>query len=177
MPVIDPIPPEKASEDLRETYDSLSKRAGRVPDFYGVMAHHPAALKSFLPLYASVMNEGTLERRYKELAYLKTSYLNSCEYCMRAHTPGAKRAGVTAEQIEALTFYERSPHFDEKDKAVLLYAERMTRAAGAGLRDMAVGELKRHFTEDQIVELALVTCMANFTNRFNNGLRIQPDLG
>ena len=31
MPVIDPIPPEKASEDLRETYDSLSKRAGRVP--------------------------------------------------------------------------------------------------------------------------------------------------
>ena len=69
MPVIDPIPPEKASEDLRETYDSLSKRAGRVPDFYGVMAHHPAALKNFLPLYASVMNEGTLERRYKELAY------------------------------------------------------------------------------------------------------------
>src|SRR6266542_325353 len=101
MPVIDPIPPEKASEDLRAAYDSL-----------------------------------------------------------------AKRAGVTEEQIGALTFYERSPHFDEKDKAVLLYAERMTRAAGAGLRDMAVGELTRHFTEDQIVELALVTCMANFTNRF-----------
>ena len=35
MPVIDPIPPEKASEDLRETYDSLSKRAGRVPDSTG----------------------------------------------------------------------------------------------------------------------------------------------
>jgi len=27
------------------------------------------------------------------------------------------------------------------------------------------------------VELALVICMANFTNRFNNGLRIEPDLG
>ena len=53
----------------------------------------------------------------------------------------------------------------------------MTRAAGAGLRDMAVGELKRHFREDQLVELALVVCMANFTNRFNNGLRIEPDLG
>ena len=73
--------------------------------------------------------------------------------------------------------YERSPLFDEKEKAVLLYTERMTRAAGAGLRDAAVGELKRHFTEDQIVELALVICMANFTNRFNSGLRIEPDLG
>jgi alkylhydroperoxidase family enzyme len=28
-----------------------------------------------------------------------------------------------------------------------------------------------------VVELALVICMANFTNRFNNGLRIEPDLG
>jgi uncharacterized peroxidase-related enzyme len=177
MSVIDPVPSEKASDDLRATYESLTKRTGRVPDFYGVMAHHPAALKNFVPLYASVMNEGTLERRYRELAYLKTSHLNGCEYCMRAHTPGAKRAGVTPEQIEALPFNERSPHFDEKDKAVLLYAERMTRAAGAGLRDMAVSELKRHFTEDQIVELALVVCMANFTNRFNNGLRILPDLG
>jgi uncharacterized peroxidase-related enzyme len=177
MSVIDPIPREKATAELQAAYDGLSKRVGRVPDFYGVMAHHPGALRNFLPLYASVMNEGTLERRYKELAYLKTSHLNGCEYCTRAHTPGAKRAGVTGEQIEALTFYERSPLFDDKDKAVLLYTERMTRAAGAGLRDMAVGELKRHFTEDQIVELALVICMANFTNRFNNGLRIQPDLG
>lgn len=177
MAVIDPIPRSSAPVELGAVYDGLTKRAGRVPDFYGVMAHHPAALKNFLPLYASVMHEGTLEARYKELAYLKTSHLNGCEYCARAHTPAAKRAGITAEQIDALNFYERSPLFDEKDKAALLYAERMTRAAGAGLRDMAVGELKKHFTEDQIVELALVICMANFTNRFNNGLRIVPDLG
>src|SRR5262249_6034503 len=90
---------------------------------------------------------------------------------------GAKRAGVTPEQIEALTFYERSPHFDEKDKVVLLYTERMTRAAGAGLRDVAVGGVKRHFTGDQIGELGLGLCLASFTNRFNNGLRLQPELG
>jgi alkylhydroperoxidase family enzyme len=60
---------------------------------------------------------------------------------------------------------------------VILYAERLTRAAGAGLRDPALDELKRHVTEDQLVELALVVSIANFTNRFNNGLRIEPDLG
>src|ERR1700687_4340085 len=111
MAVIDPIPREKAPADLQAVYDGLAKRAGRVPDFYGVMAHHPATLKNFLPLYASVMKEGTLEARYKELAYLKTSHLNGCEYCSRAHTPTAKRAGITVEQIGALTFYERSPLF------------------------------------------------------------------
>jgi len=45
-----------------------------------VMAHRPAALKTFLAFYASVMSEGTVEPKYKELAYLKTSLLNGCEY-------------------------------------------------------------------------------------------------
>ena len=66
--------------------------------------------------------------------------------------------------------------FDEKDKAVLLYAERMTRGA-AGLRDRALEELQKFFTEDQIVELTLVVCVANFTNRFNDALQLTPDIG
>ena len=60
---------------------------------------------------------------------------------------------------------------------MILYADRLTRAAGAGLRDAALDELRRHFSEDQLVELALVVCMANFTNRFNSGLRLEPDIG
>jgi uncharacterized peroxidase-related enzyme len=177
MAVVDPVPTEKTPEELKAVYDTLSKTHGRVPNFFATMAHRPGALKAFLPLYATVMREGTVEAKYKELAYLKTSHLNGCEYCGRAHSPAARRAGVTQEQIAALTFYERSPLFDEKEKAVLLYTERVTRAAGAGLRDAAMGDLKRLFSEDQVVELALVICMANFTNRFNNGLRIEPDLG
>ena len=60
---------------------------------------------------------------------------------------------------------------------MILFAERLTRAAGAGLRDAALDELKRHVSEDQVVELALVVSVANFTNRINNGLRVESDLG
>ena len=84
--------------------------------------------------------------------------------------------GVTDDQIRALTFYERSPLFDEREKAVILYAERLTRGAAA-LRDGSLQELRKHFSEEQIVELTLVICAANFTNRFNDGLRVEPDLG
>jgi alkylhydroperoxidase family enzyme len=84
--------------------------------------------------------------------------------------------GITDEQIRALTFYQRSPLFDEKDKAVLLYAERVTRGSAA-IREGTLQDFKKHFTEDQIVELTLVICVANFTNRFNDGLQVEPDLG
>jgi len=83
---------------------------------------------------------------------------------------------VTDEQIRALTFYEKSPLFDEREKAVILFAERLTRGAAA-MRERALEELRKLFSEEQIVELTLVICAANFTNRFNDGLRVEPDLG
>lgn len=84
--------------------------------------------------------------------------------------------GVTDEQINALTFYERSKAFDEREKAVILYADRVTRASTT-IRDDARAALRHHFTDEQIVELTLVICAANFTNRFNNSLAAEPDLG
>ncbi len=95
---------------------------------------------------------------------------------MRAHIASSKRIGLTDEHIRALSFYERSPLFDEKDKTVILYAERVTRGASA-IRDAAVKELSKFFDDGQIVELTLVVCVANFTNRFNDALRATPDLG
>lgn len=73
-------------------------------------------------------------------------------------------------------FYQRSHAFDDKEKATLLYAEQLTRGA-ATIREHSLAEVKKHYTEDQIVELTLVVCLANFTNRFNDGLLAQPDLG
>jgi alkylhydroperoxidase family enzyme len=35
--------------------------------------------------------------------------------------------------------------------------------------------LSKHFGDEQVVEITLVAAMANFTNRFNNGLGLQPE--
>jgi alkylhydroperoxidase family enzyme len=83
---------------------------------------------------------------------------------------------LTEEQIRALQFYERSTLFNEKDKATILYAERVTRGAAA-IREGSVEELRKYYDDGQIVELTLVICAANFTNRFNDALRAIPDLG
>ena len=59
---------------------------------------------------------------------------------------------------------------------MILHAERITRGAAA-IRDGSLTELRKFFDEGQIVELTLVICAANFTNRFNDSLRAVPDLG
>ena len=80
MATVNAIPREQAPDDLKAVCDNLARTFGRIPNIFGVMAHRPGALKAFLPLYGAVMNEGTVEAKYKELAYLKTSLLNGCEY-------------------------------------------------------------------------------------------------
>ena len=80
MAVVRPLPKEKAAEEIHAIYDALTAKFGHMPNFLAAMAHRPDVLKQFLPLYGAVMGEGPLEQRYKELAYLKTSLSNACEY-------------------------------------------------------------------------------------------------
>ena len=176
MGVVNPLTKEQASPEVKTTFENLAARAGKVPNIFAAMAHRPAVLNAFLPLYKAVVNEGTIEPKYKELAYLRASMVNGCEYCTRAHMASSKGAGVTAEQVAALPFYTRSPLFDEKEKATILYADRVTRGA-SGIRAPALQELRKFYDEGQIVELTLTICMANFTNRFNDATELIPDLG
>jgi alkylhydroperoxidase family enzyme len=80
MAVVNPIAKDKATDEVRPIFDDLAKRFGRVPNIFGVMAHRPNVLKNFLPLYGAIMTQGTLEPKLKELAYLKVSQVNGCEY-------------------------------------------------------------------------------------------------
>ncbi len=80
MAVVNPVAKDKVADEARPIFEDLAKRFGRVPNIFGVMAHRPEALKSFLPLYGAIMTQGTVEPKLKELAYLKVSLVNGCEY-------------------------------------------------------------------------------------------------
>ena len=175
-PAISPVSKENAAAEVQPILDKLTHGFGKVPSFFGTMARVPEAFATFVPFYTAVIEHGTVERKYKELAYLKTSLINGCEYCFRAHSASGKKNGVSDDQIKALAFYHRSSAFDAKEKAVILYAERVTRGA-SGIRPAALDELKQHFNDDQIVELTLAISIANFTNRFNDALLNTPDIG
>lgn len=80
MSTVTPLTKEAASPDVHAVYEGLTKKFGKIPNIFGNMAHRPDALATFLPFFGAVMQGGTVEARFKELAYLKTSMLNGCEY-------------------------------------------------------------------------------------------------
>ena len=148
--------------------ESKSKRENR---FFRTMANRPDVLRTFVPLYSAVVGPGSVERRTKELVYLACSYANECPYCTASHTASGRKAGISEDELRALQT-EQDHTFAEPERAAIRYARELTRTAEAAeTRDT----LFEHFSNEQIVEITLVAAMANFTNRFNNGLMLQPE--
>jgi uncharacterized peroxidase-related enzyme len=166
MPAIALIDPSQS-----EVLAGLEAKAKQPNLFFRAMAHRPDVLKNFPPIYASIMGPGSVDRRIKELLYLACSYANKCAFCTSAHTAGARKAGITDDELHALKEEWDDP-FTESERSAIHYAREMTRTADAMASRAA---LAAHFSNEQVVEITLVIAMANFTNRFNNGLQILPE--
>lgn len=176
MAIPKPLTKEQIPEELHGVYETLNDKFGRVPNLFAVMANCGHGLATFFPFFAKIMHEGKVDVRFKELAYLKASYVNGCEYCVAAHRPMAIDAGVTPKQIRSLHFYKEAEVFDEKERATIWFADVLTRGAVMASNDMHE-HMSAHYGPEEIVELALVIAAANVTNMFSTGLLIEPDLG
>jgi hypothetical protein len=75
-----PLNQEQVSGDVQEIFDRVMETYGisTVPNVYGVMARAPEILKAYLPLRKAVNQQGVVEQKYKELAWLKASNVNGC---------------------------------------------------------------------------------------------------
>lgn len=67
---------------------------------------------------------------------------------------------------------EHAHLFTPAERAALSFAERMTTDA-RGVDEEVWAELRAHFDEGQIVELAAVIGLFNYFNRFNDALRVE----
>jgi alkylhydroperoxidase family enzyme len=80
MGVPKPLSKDQADSQVYGIYDDMHKAIGKMPNVFGVLARFPEALNRFVPFYNAVMSEGKIPAKLKELAYLKTSIINQCQY-------------------------------------------------------------------------------------------------
>jgi alkylhydroperoxidase family enzyme len=92
---------------------------------------------------------------------------------MASHTVLARRHGWTDDQLNNLADFENRPDFNDREKAALRLAEKMTLDSNA-VDDAQWHELRRYFDEGEVVELLAAVGLFNYFNRFNNVLRMEP---
>jgi alkylhydroperoxidase family enzyme len=77
-----------------------------------------------------------------------------------------------AEKVGEVLTWRESKLFSPMERVALEYAERIT-TTGQKVDDVLFAELKKHFTEPQIVELTAAIAMENFRSKFNPPLGIE----
>ena len=85
----------------------------------------------------------------------------------------ARRHGWSEDQLDHLAEFENRSDFTPAEKAALRLAENMTRDAHK-VDDAQWAELRNHFEEGEIIELAAAIGLFNYFNRFNDALRMEP---
>jgi alkylhydroperoxidase family enzyme len=135
-------------------------------------AHTPYLGRWFLGLVASVRqpNAGAVsDVRLRNLATIKTSMVNACNYCTTHTSIYGEALGLTQAQLQALQgdAYRSSPLFDEREKAAIAWAEAVTRNTAKS--DEALWEtVRRLFSDAEIIEITLASAMFNMINRLND---------
>lgn len=167
MPHVKPLSLD-ASADAAEDIAWLASATGFVANSMLTLAHRPEIAKAVLGLIRAVVRNpnGTVDPALRWMVAHVTSLSNGCQYCS-AHTfkNGADN-GVSQEKLEALWEFETSPIFSDAERAALRVAVTGGQCPSyATNRDMT--ELKKHFTDPQIVEIGAVIALFGFNNRWN----------
>ena len=170
MALVSYVSNQQAAEKVKPVFEGMEKKIGAVPNVFRVMAHNPEMLEAFLALNAT-LPKTQLEGKLRELAYIKTSELNGCDYCLHHHRTIGKKAGLNDRQVAETAEFESSDAYDELQRDVMRYAEQVTRHIN--VEDSLFNRLKQSLNDRQIVELAMTVGIANFTNRVTETLRME----
>jgi len=170
-----PLVEEKEHPELSELIAKIKgARGGRLINIYRLMLHSPALASAWFDLNQAVRYGTEIDGQCRELAVIRVAILNNVEYVIRAHGPAyALKEGLTPEQVAALSDWQPSNLFDEKQRALLAYTEAVTR--DIDVPDTVFAEVRQHFSERQVVELTMLIGAYNMLTRFLKALKVDPE--
>ena len=95
---------DDAPPEVRAVYDDImeTRKTDWINNFWKVLANDPPTLRRTWESIKQVMAPGALDPLTKELIYVAVSATNGCEYCIRSHTAGARRQGMTDVMLAEL---------------------------------------------------------------------------
>lgn len=164
-----PLPPEQSPE-LKEQFEAMRRNLGFIPNSILIMQRSPNLAKALSQMTAAVWDpEGAVDRGLKRLIAHVASRAAGCQYCMAHTAGGALHFGVADEKLAAVWEYQTSPLYSVPERATLDFALAAASVPNA-VTDAMFADLRKYWTEQQIVEIVGVISLFGFLNRWNDTL-------
>jgi alkylhydroperoxidase family enzyme len=124
-------------------------------------------------MWNELLNGGILPIPLKEAVRVLISTKHFCGYCSTVRSNVAIARGLTEDKVLATMHFETSDQFTEKEKAALRFATLFKAGDDAIDSDAVYDDLKKHFTEEEIIELALLCAQTDGVGKFARSLQMR----
>jgi AhpD family alkylhydroperoxidase len=133
----------------------------------------PAAYQAMLGLEKFV-KQSKLEPALLALVKMRASQINGCAYCLDMHSKDARAEGETEQRLYALSAWEETPFFTDRERSALLLTEAITLIREGHVPDTLYEQAKKSFSGEELVNLTLAIITINGWNRLAITFRFVP---
>jgi uncharacterized peroxidase-related enzyme len=169
QPLVNPSN-NQADNDFLKLIEFFNETLGFCPNSVKTMYHRPTIAYAFINLNKAVMeNKGSVTSALKRLIGYVSSNVAGCRYC-QAHTiRAAERYGASNEQLENIWEYKTHTSFNDAEKAALDFAFASSTIPNT-VDDAIANNLRKFWTEGDIVEMLGVIALFGYLNRWNDSM-------
>jgi alkylhydroperoxidase family enzyme len=186
MPILRQVPRAEARDPIvSRMYDFLfgdrdpvaepGTATGTPGDWWTTFALAPDILKHCVDGFAVYRNPArTIDPVLRELGQTRAGWVKGSQFVFSQHCKSLRGLHVSEEKIAAIPYWTVSDLFDDKERAVLAYADCLCQAGGR--TPLAVFDKLRTFWDDvQILEFTYITCLYDMHAVMTKALRLEFD--
>lgn len=156
--------------EIAELVKFYNETLGFCPNSVLTMQRRPAIASAFIQLNKAVMeNHGRVTSALKRLIAYVSSHATGCRYCEAHAIRAAERYGASDEQLHHVWEYKSHPSFSGAERAALDYSVAAS-SIPVDITDAIANDLRQHWDEGEIVEIAGVVALFGYLNRWNDSM-------
>ena len=171
LPMVDPLP-----EATQKYFDVCQDKLGMIPNVLRAYAFDIDKLNAFTAMYNDLMlGDSNLSKLEREMIAVAVSSINKCYYCLTAHGAAVRALSGDPKLGEMLVMNWRVAPLDARQRAMLTFAEKMTKAS-AEITESDRDDLRAvGFSDRDIWDIASVTGFFNMSNRIASATDMRPN--
>ena len=172
------IRPSASVETIPGDRDPVSQpgtATGTPGDWWTVFALAPDILQHAVDGFAVYRHpDRRIEPVLRELGQPRAGWNKASQFVFSQHCKSLRGLGVSEAKIKAVPYWTVSDLFDDKERAVLAYADCLTQADGRA-PDEVFDKLKTFWDDEQIFEFTYITCLYDMHAVITRALRMEFD--
>ena len=172
-----PVPAlEDIEPDIRERILRVQEKSGFIPNIFLALAGRPAEFRAFFDYHDALMDsESNLTKGEREMIVVATSGFNQCLYCVVAHGAILRIREKNPNLSDQLATNYRKADITPKQRAMLDYAVKVSRAAHEITEQDHAPLRAEGFSQDEIWQIGAISAFFAMSNRVANMTSLQPN--